>query len=179
MNKNKDNAILRNINAKIHNYMFRHDIWINNFGKVFEIKCPTSWCENIINPFEFNMGFRKPLTLRESKLMEKEKLIPLCRRCACSMNNKMTFVEWNKKYQMIKLERENKVLLNPSVPENKVLLNPSVPELKPLIPTINILPDELEYSISNIPNVNIYKAKKNQEHKKNGLVTLVKLFKIF
>ena len=73
---------------------FREQIWIRQFGKVFEAKCSTPWCQNKINVYDFQSGHNIP----ESKggPTTPENLIPLCSRCNLSMGNRYTFDEWNK-----------------------------------------------------------------------------------
>ena len=73
---------------------FREQIWLRQFGKVFEGKCPTTWCQNTINVYDFQSGHNIP----ESKggPTTPENLIPLCSRCNLSMGNRYTIDEWNK-----------------------------------------------------------------------------------
>jgi hypothetical protein len=71
---------------------FREQIWLRQFGKVFEAKCPTSWCQNKITVYDFQSGHNIP----ESKggPTTPENLIPLCSRCNLSMGDRYTFDEW-------------------------------------------------------------------------------------
>lgn len=72
---------------------FREQIWIRTFGKAFQGKCPTSWCQNTITVFDFQSGHNIP----ESKggKTTPDNLIPICSRCNLSMSNNYTFTEWN------------------------------------------------------------------------------------
>jgi 5-methylcytosine-specific restriction endonuclease McrA len=70
----------------------RQQVWIQRIGRVFDSKCSTSWCSNIISVFDFECGHNVP----ESKGGETnfENLIPICRSCNMSMSNTYTFDEW-------------------------------------------------------------------------------------
>jgi hypothetical protein len=72
----------------------REQCWIQSFGKTsFEHKCYVSWCENIINPFDFHVGHDKP----ESKggTLDVDNIKPICARCNLSMSDNYTISEWN------------------------------------------------------------------------------------
>jgi len=77
----------------------RDQVWLRSMGKVYEAKCPTSWCQNVINITNFQCGHNIP----ESKggTTTVENLIPICSSCNGSMSNNYTFDEWNVKYQMV------------------------------------------------------------------------------
>jgi hypothetical protein len=72
----------------------REQVWIQQMGKVFHGKCPTTWCQNTITVFDFQSGHNIP----ESKggPTNLENLIPLCSRCNLSMGNEYTFEQWCK-----------------------------------------------------------------------------------
>ncbi len=67
-------------------------IWITKMGKVFQGKCLTTWCPNIITVFDFHAGHDIP----ESKggSISPENLYPICARCNLSMGDRYTFKEW-------------------------------------------------------------------------------------
>ena len=67
-------------------------IWITKMGRVFEGKCLTTWCPNIITVFDFHAGHDIP----ESKggSISPENLYPICARCNLSMGDRYTFKEW-------------------------------------------------------------------------------------
>ncbi len=67
-------------------------IWIQRMGKVFEGKCLTTWCPNVITVFDFHAGHNIP----ESKggTIAPENLYPICARCNLSMGDRYTFQEW-------------------------------------------------------------------------------------
>ena len=72
----------------------REQTWIKTFGKDFEHKCYISWCDNVINVFDFHVGHDKP----ESKggKLSVDNLKPICARCNLSMSNNYSIQEWNK-----------------------------------------------------------------------------------
>ena len=67
-------------------------IWITKMGKVFEGKCLTTWCPNIISVFDFHAGHDIP----ESKggTISPDNLYPICARCNLSMGDRYTFQQW-------------------------------------------------------------------------------------
>ena len=67
-------------------------IWITKMGKVFQGKCLTTWCPNMITVFDFHAGHDIP----ESKggTIAPENLYPICARCNLSMGDRYTFKEW-------------------------------------------------------------------------------------
>ena len=67
-------------------------IWITKMGRVFEGKCLTTWCPNIITVFDFHAGHDIP----ESKggSISPENLFPICARCNLSMGDRYTLKEW-------------------------------------------------------------------------------------
>jgi len=71
----------------------REQCWIKSFGKeTFEHKCYVTWCDNLINPFDFHVGHDKP----ESKggTLDVENIKPICARCNLSMSDNYTISEW-------------------------------------------------------------------------------------
>lgn len=72
----------------------REQVWLKQMGRVFEGKCPTTWCQNTITIFDFQSGHNIP----ESKggPTNLENLVPLCGRCNLSMGNDYTFDQWCK-----------------------------------------------------------------------------------
>lgn len=67
-------------------------IWITRMGRIFEGKCLTTWCPNIITVFDFHAGHDIP----ESKggSIDPGNLYPICARCNQSMGDRYTFQEW-------------------------------------------------------------------------------------
>ncbi len=70
----------------------REQVWIQNMGKLFEGKCKTTWCNNVITVFDFESGHNIPESKGGPTTLEN--LIPLCSRCNTSMGNQYTFDEW-------------------------------------------------------------------------------------
>lgn len=70
----------------------RQQVWLQRMGRIFEHKCSTTWCSNIITTFDFECGHNLP----ESKggKTDISNLIPICRNCNGSMSNTYTFDEW-------------------------------------------------------------------------------------
>ena len=71
----------------------REQVWIQYYGRVFHNKCPTSWCQNRINAFDFQVGHNVPESKGGSTTIDN--LIPICGRCNLSMSNTYTFDEWS------------------------------------------------------------------------------------
>ena len=71
----------------------REQVWIQKAGRVFDKKCPVSWCENMINAFNFQAGHNIPES-RGGKT-NIENLIPICDRCNYSMGNHYSIDEWS------------------------------------------------------------------------------------
>jgi 5-methylcytosine-specific restriction endonuclease McrA len=69
-------------------------VWIKHMGRVFESKCKTTWCPNIVTVFDFQAGHDIP----ESKggPTSLQNLYPICSRCNQSMGNRYTFQQWCK-----------------------------------------------------------------------------------
>lgn len=82
----------------------REAIWIKNMGRVFEGKCPTSWCLNNITVFDFHSGHDIPESKGGPTTIEN--LIPLCARCNLSMGAQYTFQEWSTKFSQKPKQRE-------------------------------------------------------------------------
>ena len=87
----------------------REQVWLKNFGKIYEKSCYIHWCNNIINVFDFHVGHDIP----ESKggTLDINNLKPICARCNYSMSDNYTIQEWQKltptdKYENITNEKE-------------------------------------------------------------------------
>jgi 5-methylcytosine-specific restriction endonuclease McrA len=72
----------------------REQVWIQNFGKVFEHKCYINWCNNKINVFDHQTSHNIPESKGGTTTLNNLK--PLCSRCNLSMNNQYTIDEWQK-----------------------------------------------------------------------------------
>jgi 5-methylcytosine-specific restriction endonuclease McrA len=71
----------------------REQVWLNFIGKKFENKCLVTWCENIINVFNFEVGHNIP----ESKggTLDINNLRPICGKCNRSMGDNFTIDEFS------------------------------------------------------------------------------------
>jgi hypothetical protein len=70
----------------------REQVWIHRMGRVFEGKCPVTWCQNRITVFDFQSGHNIPESKGGQTTLEN--LIPLCSRCNLSMGDHYTIDEW-------------------------------------------------------------------------------------
>ena len=84
----------------------REQVWLQNIGKQFEYKCLVKWCQNRINPFDFNVGHDIP----ESKGggTNINNLKPICNRCNLSMGNHYSINEWSKMGESIESTESTK-----------------------------------------------------------------------
>ena len=71
----------------------REQVWIQYYGTAFHNKCPTRWCQNRINAFDFQVGHNVPESKGGSTTIDN--LVPICGRCNLSMSNTYTFDEWS------------------------------------------------------------------------------------
>lgn len=75
----------KNIPIKI-----KEEVWLKQFGKIYEHKCFINWCHNTINVFNFEAGHDIP----ESKggTIDIYNLYPICSKCNKSMGDRYTIV---------------------------------------------------------------------------------------
>lgn len=72
----------------------RQQVWLKQYGKMyFENKCYIKWCNNIITPFNFEVGHNIPYSKGGSDDIDNLKAI--CSLCNKSMSNKYTIDEFN------------------------------------------------------------------------------------
>ena len=72
----------------------REQVWLINFGdRHFKNKCVVEWCENIVTPFNFEVGHNIP----ESKGGQTsiDNLRPICSKCNKSMGSEYTIDEFS------------------------------------------------------------------------------------
>lgn len=72
----------------------REQVWLHYAKKTFDIKCPVSWCENRINPFDFHVGHN--IAEANGGTLDINNLKPICSRCNLSMSSNYTIDEWDK-----------------------------------------------------------------------------------
>ena len=70
----------------------REQIWLREYGKAFEGKCKTPWCENKINVWDFHAGHNIPDS--KGRSVDPNNLMPICSRCNLSMSDTYTFQQW-------------------------------------------------------------------------------------
>lgn len=75
----------------------RSAIWVKQFGKTFENKCPVSWCKNIITPFTFVTGHDIPHSRGGATNIHN--LIPICDCCNQSMAANYTIKQFSKLFK--------------------------------------------------------------------------------
>jgi len=75
----------------------KEEVWVSNFGYIYESKCFISWCSNKVNVFNFHVGHDIP----ESKggTDNISNLKPICDRCNLSMGSQNTIKKWNKEWR--------------------------------------------------------------------------------
>lgn len=74
----------------------REQLWLKDMGKVFQGKCKTSWCKNIVTLFDYQCGHNVPESKGGPTVLDN--LVVLCSRCNTSMGNQHTFTEWTTTY---------------------------------------------------------------------------------
>ena len=74
----------------------REQVWIQYYGPIFHNKCPTRWCQNRVNVFDFQVGHNVPESKGGSTTIDN--LVPICGRCNLSMSNTYTFDEWSQTF---------------------------------------------------------------------------------
>jgi len=75
----------------------REAVWITHAGRVFDKKCLTPWCPNMMSVFDFQTGHNIPESKGGPTTIDN--LVPICSRCNVSMSNTYTFKEWSEKYK--------------------------------------------------------------------------------
>ena len=85
-----DNGLLDKINLPKR---IREVVWNTYNGETYSSKCYVSWCNNIINVFNYQVGHDIP----ESKggTYNIQNLRPICSNCNLSMSNKWTIQQWS------------------------------------------------------------------------------------
>ncbi len=91
----------------------REQVWIHYVGRQFETKCFVTWCQNMINVFDYQAGHDVPKS--KGGTMDINNLRPICSRCNLCMGNDYTIQEWNKLSSVISL-------VLPEIPVKKRLI---------------------------------------------------------
>lgn len=71
----------------------REQVWIVHMGRKFDAKCLVKWCENIITPFDFEVGHNMPQSRGGSDNIDN--LRPICSKCNKSMSDTHTIDEFS------------------------------------------------------------------------------------
>lgn len=72
----------------------REQVWISEFGRVFQHSCYIRWCQNEITVFDFHVGHDTPES--QGGTLALDNLKPICARCNLSMSDTYTIKEWTK-----------------------------------------------------------------------------------
>lgn len=72
----------------------REAVWLKQFGKQFEAKCPVLWCQNRITAYDFQAGHNVPECKGGATVLDN--LVPICSRCNLSMGSQYSIDEWNR-----------------------------------------------------------------------------------
>lgn len=73
----------------------REQVWLLWCGdRLFKHKCLVTWCENVMTPFQFEVGHNIP----ESKggMTNLDNLRPICSKCNRSMGDEYTIDQFSK-----------------------------------------------------------------------------------
>lgn len=87
----------------------REQVWLHYAKKNFEIKCPVSWCENKISPFDFHVGHN--IAEANGGTLDLNNLRPICSRCNLSMGSKYTIDEWDKLAKPVTITKKSKCII--------------------------------------------------------------------
>lgn len=82
----------------------RENTWIRYNGRKFECKCHVLWCQNVITPFNFEVGHNIPVSRGGATNIDN--LRPICSGCNKSMGNRYTIDEFSQ--------------LSPSTPTDRI-----------------------------------------------------------
>jgi len=72
----------------------REQVWISEFGRVFQHNCYIRWCQNEINVFDFHVGHDIPES--QGGTLSLDNLKPICARCNLSMSDTYTIKDWTR-----------------------------------------------------------------------------------
>jgi len=111
----------------------REMVWSTYNGEKYSNKCYVSWCNNIINVFNYQVGHDIP----ESKggTLDLSNLKPICGNCNLSMGNKYTITEWS-----TLIPSNNTNTTTTTTIDKQILEKEKLPEPKELIQShINIM----------------------------------------
>lgn len=130
----------------------REQVWIHHNGKNFETKCYVSWCTNIVDVFNFQVGHDTPKALGGSNTLINLK--PICQNCNQSMGSRYSIAEWNQLFTaqrrqmsaMVSRQNSNSDIVHP-IEYKKIDLSSNILAIQQ---TLNILP---ELPVITIPQI--------------------------
>ena len=76
------------------NKSIKKQVWEKYIGKKYKGKCYVSWCETILEPWDFEVGHNVPES-KGGKLNIKN-LRPICRLCNGCMGNHLTIDQFSR-----------------------------------------------------------------------------------
>jgi 5-methylcytosine-specific restriction endonuclease McrA len=96
-NKNNANNASNTTKRRKLPYGLRYNVWQKYNGDVFNAKCYVDFCNQIVNPFTFEVGHDIPASKGGSNSITN--LRPICRNCNNSMSNVYTITEYSKLFK--------------------------------------------------------------------------------
>ena len=139
----------------------RELVWTTHNTEVFSNKCYVSWCNNIINVFNFQVGHDIP----ESKggTLDIDNLKPICGNCNLSMSNNYSIKEWSNLIKNNKSisdnnksisDNNNPISINNNTINDNTIIRPETVVNKDTVitPETVITPDIKEYPETNETN---------------------------
>jgi hypothetical protein len=110
----------------------REQVWIHHNGKKFETKCYVSWCTNMVDVFNFQVGHDTPKALGGSNTLINLK--PICQNCNQSMGSRYSIAEWNQLFaiqqrrsmsttSMLKVSRADETISNGNISDKVTNIN--------------------------------------------------------
>ena len=77
----------------------REQLWLRDYGRVFDAKCSIEWCNNDIDVFNYTVGHNIPVSKGGTNKISN--LHCICSRCNSSMGNMYTIHEWNEEWNSL------------------------------------------------------------------------------
>ena len=106
----------------------REMVWSTYNGEKYSNKCYVSWCNNIINVFNYQVGHDIP----ESKggTLDLSNLKPICGNCNLSMGNKYTITEWNTLIPITDTETKPETANNKTIKDAQTIIQSHINIMK-------------------------------------------------
>lgn len=74
----------------------KKQVWMIHCGKTFNHKCIISWCQTIMDVFDFHVGHNIPESKGGAATLEN--LRPICSGCNLGMGDRYTIDEWERTF---------------------------------------------------------------------------------